>query len=328
MKWAKQKTGFTIVELLIVVVVIAILASITVVAYNGIRQRAVASALQNDVSSAVKKVETVKVASGTGTYPATLAAAGLSAESVNYYYAESANTYCIEAREGTAVYSAVSKDKAVLEGDCGQNGLIGWWQMNNTASDSSRSGFNGTINNTSGAPGQNGQPDSSIFFSSASNSVFEVPNNNVLSNDPETFSFWVHPFSWTSATASAFISKRVGTGSGYFISYYNANNGMIIDCGSGNSPNRWLVANSPSLNEWTHIVVTCSEATGLKLYMNGVLTNSRGTVDRSSFSSTSNFRIGRDGSGYVLDGRMDDVRIFNRVITAEEVQNLYTSGAR
>lgn len=40
--WAKQKqpTGFTIVELLIVIVVIGILAAITVVAFNGIQERA------------------------------------------------------------------------------------------------------------------------------------------------------------------------------------------------------------------------------------------------------------------------------------------------
>lgn len=49
--WAKQtKQGFTIVELLIVIVVIAILAAISIVAYNGIQQRArnsqVASTIQ------------------------------------------------------------------------------------------------------------------------------------------------------------------------------------------------------------------------------------------------------------------------------------------
>lgn len=44
MQWAKQKqSGFTIVELLIVVVVIAILAVISLVAYNGITERARAS---------------------------------------------------------------------------------------------------------------------------------------------------------------------------------------------------------------------------------------------------------------------------------------------
>jgi prepilin-type N-terminal cleavage/methylation domain-containing protein len=36
----RKQTGFTIVELLIVIVVIAILAAITIVAYNGIQQRA------------------------------------------------------------------------------------------------------------------------------------------------------------------------------------------------------------------------------------------------------------------------------------------------
>ena len=43
--------GFTIVELLIVIVVIAILAAISVVAYNGIQQRATASAIINDAKS-------------------------------------------------------------------------------------------------------------------------------------------------------------------------------------------------------------------------------------------------------------------------------------
>lgn len=49
--------GFTIVELLIVVVVIAILAAITIVSYNGITNRANASAAQSAAASVQKKAE-------------------------------------------------------------------------------------------------------------------------------------------------------------------------------------------------------------------------------------------------------------------------------
>ena len=70
----KQKAhGFTIVELLIVIVVVAILASITIVAYNGVQKRAYVSALQSDFSNAAKKAELYKATSSGGGYPTGLA---------------------------------------------------------------------------------------------------------------------------------------------------------------------------------------------------------------------------------------------------------------
>ena len=54
--WASKQTGFTIVELLIVIVVIAILAAITVVAYNGIQNQANDSAVKSDLVNVYKKV--------------------------------------------------------------------------------------------------------------------------------------------------------------------------------------------------------------------------------------------------------------------------------
>ena len=55
-KQIKSK-GFTIVELLIVIVVIAILAAITIVAYNGIQQRAHTTAQKTTAENLAKKVE-------------------------------------------------------------------------------------------------------------------------------------------------------------------------------------------------------------------------------------------------------------------------------
>ncbi|HBO64388.1 TPA: pilus assembly protein PilE, partial [Candidatus Saccharibacteria bacterium] len=65
-QWAKQ-SGFTIVELLIVIVVIAILAAITVVAYTGIQGRANDVAVQSDLRAFANKV--LQIEAETGQYP-------------------------------------------------------------------------------------------------------------------------------------------------------------------------------------------------------------------------------------------------------------------
>lgn len=56
--------GFTIVELLIVIVVIAILAAITIVAYNGIQNRAKTSSAQSAAANLDKKIETYNALNG------------------------------------------------------------------------------------------------------------------------------------------------------------------------------------------------------------------------------------------------------------------------
>ena len=72
----KQK-GFTLVELLIVIVVIAILAAISIVAYNGIQNRAKTTSAAATAATVVKKAEAANAIAST--YPA--AAADFSAQS-------------------------------------------------------------------------------------------------------------------------------------------------------------------------------------------------------------------------------------------------------
>ena len=67
--WARKQKGFTIVELLIVIVVIAILAAITVVAYNGIQNRSKNTAVQSDIKQVQKLIEAYNALNGT--YPST-----------------------------------------------------------------------------------------------------------------------------------------------------------------------------------------------------------------------------------------------------------------
>lgn len=61
--------GFTIVELLIVVVVISILAAITVVSYVGFQERAKRSSIQADMKNFSTKIEIARVESSDSLYP-------------------------------------------------------------------------------------------------------------------------------------------------------------------------------------------------------------------------------------------------------------------
>lgn len=63
----KSTSGFTIVELLIVIVVIAILAAITIVAYNGIQTRAKTTSSKNSAAQVQKKIEAYNAVKGS--YP-------------------------------------------------------------------------------------------------------------------------------------------------------------------------------------------------------------------------------------------------------------------
>ena len=68
----KSRSGFTIIELLIVIVVIAILAAITVVAYNGIQQRARDSRRKADMALLQKALDMYYL--DNGTFPASTGA--------------------------------------------------------------------------------------------------------------------------------------------------------------------------------------------------------------------------------------------------------------
>lgn len=117
-QWAKQ-TGFTIVELLIVVVVIAILAAISLVAYNGITSRSKESAVKNAAAQAYKKVEAEKLT--TNSYPASLTAAGVTPMSGSTYdYRTYPYVSCVNVTMGEAIYHVSSDNPSATYGTCGQ----------------------------------------------------------------------------------------------------------------------------------------------------------------------------------------------------------------
>lgn len=107
--------GFTIVELLIVIVVIAILAAISVVAYRGIQDRAADSAVQSDIRIFASKVMEYHVLNGV--YPdgrGVGAPGGLKMSLAHNSYASEIHNfiYCTNASGGGDAYILVAASKS------------------------------------------------------------------------------------------------------------------------------------------------------------------------------------------------------------------------
>ena len=88
-------------------------------------------------------------------------------------------------------------------------------------------------------------------------------------------------------------------------------------------------ASAPSLNTWHHYTGTYDGA-NMKIYVDGVLSNTvaqTGAIDTSNvgliFGSS---RLASPCGTGVLTGSIDDVRIYNRALSANEVKQLYNIG--
>lgn len=150
----KQKPrGFTIVELLIVVVVIGILAAIVTVAYTGITARANDTAVQNDLANFAKKIEIVKVYDNQ--YPSSLTSDmefafskgvyGLDSQNLTLRYCRNASTdqYIMYARSISGNYFKVTSAGGVETATA----ATGWSvcsQIGMTTTNPSSNGLSGT----------------------------------------------------------------------------------------------------------------------------------------------------------------------------------------
>ena len=325
--WAKQP-GFTIVELLIVIVVIAILAAITIVAYTGIRERSQDSAQASALSQSVTKVQAY-AAENADSYPPLLSTIGLSNQGDTVYTYDVDNTvspkyFCVSAKVGDRPPTFISsKNSTAAPGACG--GLVGWWPFNGNTDDYAKYGHSSTNYGATSTTGQNGK--SGAYMFGVDNGIV-VPgfDHGVLLQNAQgaswTLSTWV--YSSANSLNESIILGRPGCHAGIYV--YNNNYTFAIK--SNNSTNCWSGAAGPegpaTSATWKHIVAVY-EAGAMRLYADGQLVGSS-TFSATMFGYGTELRIGAYGTR-IFNGKIDDARVYTRALSQTEITDLYNAGA-
>ena len=212
------------------------------------------------------------------------------------------------------------------------NGLVGSWPFNGNANDQSGNGNNGTVNGATLTADRFGNANSAYNFNGTSNIVLQ-PGTNIQGNNARTISFWVNITNATQNTNTIYKGGNNGAGNDFSI-WYNVNSNNTYQIQVRRFQDDVVTDAIPQiLNQWNNISVVYdgTNNSNLKIYINGQIYTGRAFtpagVTFNTTSTTPQFGdlIDQLGVHHYLKGKIDDVAIWNRALTPQEITNLYNS---
>lgn len=196
-------------------------------------------------------------------------------------------------------------------------GPIGYWKFDegsdSTAYDSSGNGNSGTL--TNGTIWSAGKYGSAVEFDGVNDYVAMSTINTTLTQ--YTQSAWVYLDSYPASRYDWFYWGLDAHGNRVGIDNYGTNFRVVLP--SNTYPDQRFSSAPAITNGWHYVTVTY-ENTNSKSYINGVLVNSSSNgVDQNITIPT--WKLGGDGqgAGQYLDGKIDDVKIYNYARTQSQI---------
>jgi hypothetical protein len=137
-----------------------------------------------------------------------------------------------------------------------------------------------------------------------------------------TLEAWVYPRSAGNGVDEDLVSKWAGvTDAAYILQIDGATGKLRLATNNGITQSIVLSSAAIRNNAWQHVAATFNNRT-VKLYLNGVLDRTVLGV-RTPINSSQPLAFGREGNfaGGTLNGRLDEVRVWNRVRTPSQIAN-------
>jgi len=359
-----KKKAFTLIELLIVIAIIGILSGAVIVAMSGTQESAIDSRIKASMAQLRSSIEIYGLVNGAnytglesdseislliddiesqvGTPTVNISGSG-DRYCLSTNLKSSNELWCIDSAGFAGLGGCInySCDTSLGYSSGGipiSTGLVGYWTMDedsllssNTIRDYSPYGNTGTIYGATFATDRHGQSNSAMSFDGV-NDYINCGSGNSLQMGTEsiTISMWIKINSWpTDHYGELFYGGATGGVHGYGMMLHTSVVGRVYLEVYGSLNGRQIVNayNSVDVGRWTHIVATFNGVDNyIKFHKNGVEILNSPILDPGTVTNPHSFIIGRYYSDiYQFNGLIDDVRIYNRALSAEEIAFLYNS---
>lgn len=214
------------------------------------------------------------------------------------------------------------------------DGLLAYWSCNSssgtTLNDSHISRANMTTTGSTGSVGKLGTY--AVEFDGNTQYAYTSSSDVQMTTDEMSISMWIYLDQKASTAGHTFNLLRQG-GSPRYSLYMSSSDRMdfrIYSVAGTDYQGTQGAKTDWSTSTWYHIVAVAEEGEELKIYVNGVLDKWWSTTyDEGMCDAPAGNTIlgGLSSASSAIDGRIDDVALYDRPLTSDEVSDLYNSGS-
>lgn len=199
------------------------------------------------------------------------------------------------------------------------SGLIAYYNFSyvpNYYRDESGNKNDGTIKNGNGANIKDGR----LVLDGVDDYV-EVPDSSNLHVKEVTISAWINPTSTRISNLQLILAKNAGR------LQFRIQPFLVEVIADSTGIKSAASTERISANQWTHVVMTYKSGDKIRGYINNVEATMNAATGGEIVTDTSPVSISISGS-WVFSGSMDNIRIYNRALSSDEIDAIYNSECR
>lgn len=213
--------------------------------------------------------------------------------------------------------------------------LAGWWKMDETSGTSvadSAGASTGTWNGSAAVQNAKGKIDGALDFQDGDDYINMGANSKTIATKKITYAAWIYPRAYEGSGGNGIMFQRNSPSStGFYLAPTNRTVNLNVST-TGNLGGFSGAPDAVPLNTWSHIAFSYDGgdlANRPKFYVNGApIAVSQWSAPSGTINMTGTIFMSTGSGGNFYNGLMDDVRVYDGILSADELNAVYVSGMK